>query len=123
MIRFPVMDPSEFANGPAVSGLLTQEEILNCMLTKFSQTPRDPPLFSPMKRTPKKFFNRLDCRCKPGKLPCLFCKDGDGVSSENGVSPLTTTTTSVLAFSYNPVPNSLYCPCRTRNYCPTRRVK
>ncbi|CAL8141329.1 unnamed protein product [Orchesella dallaii] len=137
-IRFPLMEPSEFANGPLRSGILTPEEISNVLVTKFATVRDKPhPLFSPSKR-----FTKVDsvdghslCRCQDRMYMCLYCNPDryfqhqarttedlqEQPESDQGLS---TTHRPICGKVNSPSATYLpsYCSCRTRGYCPSKRA-
>ncbi|ODN01256.1 BTB/POZ domain-containing protein 2 [Orchesella cincta] len=139
-IRFPLMEPSEFANGPARSGILTAEEISNVIITKFATVREKPhPLFSPTKR-----FTKMDsmganskCLCQNKTSTCFYCHPGPyiqhrsqaRVTEDVGEQPESDQNRTIVQ---NPIigmqnPSSptylpSYCSCRTRRYCPEKRA-
>ncbi len=111
LIRFPTMDPKDFCDGPALSGMFSQPEINNILLNKFSTNQIEPQLFSRIAR--HRNLLELHCPCNRNKQACSFCAD-----------VITTTEEEKSKKEVNMfITPRCYCKCRMKKYCPSRIIR
>ncbi|CAG7734320.1 unnamed protein product [Allacma fusca] len=120
LIRFPTMKSHEFADGPAASGVLTDQEVGSILLHICSTT-----------RKPVVYFESEHRRWRnPEIYSECFCNNNNSRTSMNSMKSARNCNFCHLdqsmedkgqGFLNSPCTPPRYCPCKTRAYCPLKR--